>query len=146
MINQFKDKYFFLSNFYPSKMNIDGEEYATVEHYFQAMKANNSKQRMEIQNAKTPQIARRLGRKCNLIKGWEKIKLDVMEKALRVKFTNNELRRLLIETGDEELIEGNHWGDEYWGLVLSSGIGENHAGKLLMKIRNELQLTLINDI
>jgi predicted NAD-dependent protein-ADP-ribosyltransferase YbiA (DUF1768 family) len=35
-----------------------------------------------------------------------------------------------------ELIEGNWWGDTYWGVC--NGVGENHLGKLLMKIRDYL--------
>ena len=37
---------------------------------------------------------------------------------------------------DVDLIEGNTWGDTFWGQV--DGKGENKLGKLLMKIRDEL--------
>lgn len=67
----------------------------------------------------------------------EDIKLQVMEKALRLKFQNPELRKKLIATGDKELVEGNPWGDRYWGVC--NGSGKNKLGKLLMKIRKELQ-------
>lgn len=61
-----------------------------------------------------------------------------MEDLLRLKFSNREVANLLILTGDEELIEGNWWGDKFWGIY--NGEGENHLGKLLMKIRGELCL------
>ena len=41
----------------------------------------------------------------------------------------------LINTGDAILIEGNTWGDTYWGVC--DGVGENRLGKLLMEVREE---------
>ena len=53
------------------------------------------------------------------------------------KFEQNQdcLERLL-KTRDTELVEGNTWGDIYWGVC--NGVGENHLGKILMRIRSEL--------
>jgi len=57
---------------------------------------------------------------------------------LRLKFTKHEsLKEKLLATGDEELVEGNDWNDRVWGKV--DGVGENHLGRLLMKIRAELR-------
>ena len=45
-------------------------------------------------------------------------------------------------TGDAELIEGNTWHDNYWGVCSCSkcnGRGKNRLGKLLMKVREELR-------
>jgi predicted NAD-dependent protein-ADP-ribosyltransferase YbiA (DUF1768 family) len=39
-------------------------------------------------------------------------------------------------TGSEEIIEWNNWGDRIWGKTYD-GVGENHLGKILMKIREE---------
>jgi len=63
--------------------------------------------------------------------------MQMMEELLRLKFESPELRKLLLETGEHELIEGNNWGDRFWGVV--DGVGDNHLGKLLMKIRAELR-------
>jgi predicted NAD-dependent protein-ADP-ribosyltransferase YbiA (DUF1768 family) len=46
---------------------------------------------------------------------------------------------MLLSTGDELLIEGNTWGDTYWGVDLKTGIGENKLGKILMKVREEIK-------
>ena len=78
-----------------------------------------------------------MGRQVKLRKDWEDIKLQVMENALRLKFQDSTLRKKLIATGDEELIEGNPWEDRYWGVC--NGSGKNKLGKLLMKIRKDLQ-------
>jgi len=70
-------------------------------------------------------------------KGWEDIRLDVMEQVQLAKFTQYpELGKKLIATGDAELIYNNECGDSYWGVF--EGKGENNLGKVLMKIRTRL--------
>ena len=70
-------------------------------------------------------------------KGWEDIRLSVMEDIQMAKFTQYpELREKLLATGDAELVYTNDCGDTYWGL--SEGSGENHLGKILMKVRGRL--------
>jgi predicted NAD-dependent protein-ADP-ribosyltransferase YbiA (DUF1768 family) len=61
-----------------------------------------------------------------------------MKQLLKLKFNNPDLQQKLIATYPEELIEGNYWHDTYWGVC--EGVGENHLGKLLMEIRNELYI------
>ena len=70
-------------------------------------------------------------------KDWDDVKLDVMLWGIREKFKNEDLRQLLMETGEEELVEGNWWGDKFWGV--SNGEGENHLGKILMRVREEVR-------
>lgn len=79
---------------------------------------------MKIAQATKPAKAKKIGRHVNLRKDWEEIKLQVMEKALRLKFQDPILREKLIATGDEELVEGNEWGDRYWGVC--NGTGKNN--------------------
>lgn len=69
---------------------------------------------------------------------FDKHKLDFMEELLRRKFSDNNpiLRDRLIDTGDALIVEDNHWGDTFWGVC--NGVGENHLGKLIMLIRDEL--------
>lgn len=137
MIEQFKDEYFFLSNFYSSTIIVDNIAFPTVEHYFQAMKTTNQKEIIKIANALTPGEAKRLGRKVHLRADWENVKDEVMLNGLRKKFSIPELRDKLLATGDEYLIEGNTWGDKYWGIC--DGEGENHLGILLMRVREEIR-------
>ena len=67
-----------------------------------------------------------------------------MYEIVKAKFEQNEdLRKRLINTGDEELIEGNTWGDKIWGKV--KGEGQNNLGKILMRVRKELREGM-NDI
>jgi ribA/ribD-fused uncharacterized protein len=111
----------------------------TVEHAYQAAKSMDPQVRRKIQGAGSPGEAKRLGRNVILRSDWDEIKLSVMEDLLRQKFgsKNIGMSAMLLRTGTLELIEGNTWGDVYWGVC--NGKGENHLGKLLMKIRQELQ-------
>jgi predicted NAD-dependent protein-ADP-ribosyltransferase YbiA (DUF1768 family) len=76
------------------------------------------------------------GQKVTLRKDWEGVKIQVMRDVLRLKFANPGLRDRLLETGDRELIEGNTWGDTFWGVC--RGSGKNWLGQLLMELRGEL--------
>jgi predicted NAD-dependent protein-ADP-ribosyltransferase YbiA (DUF1768 family) len=60
-----------------------------------------------------------------------------MRDLLRKKFRNPSLRQKLADTGTAKIIEGNYWGDTFWGEC-PVGNGENHLGKLLMEIRKEI--------
>lgn len=83
--------------------------------------------------------ARREDRRLRLRGDWEGVKDRIMEEVVRAKFAQNpELLEMLIATGCRELVEGNRWHDSYWGVDLRTGIGDNHLGLILMKVREEL--------
>ena len=135
MIDKFRDQYRWLSNFHPVTIQVGEETYPSVEHAYMAAKCANPEDRKQFRNPTvTPGQAKRLGRGVKLRHDWESIKLDVMECLLRKKFLEPVLAQQLVGTGTAELIEGNTWGDRFWGV---DGTGENHLGKLLMKIRDE---------
>lgn len=137
-IDSFRGEYFFLSNFSNYGFELEGVYYKTVEHYFQAQKCINEQEFQQIVNAKTPALARKLGRKVSLRKDWPEVKEEIMMKGVRAKFTQNpKAKELLLKTGDAELIEGNTWGDSFWGVC--NGKGKNKLGKILMEIRKELK-------
>ena len=140
-IDKFKDEYRFLSNFYPCPFIKEGILYKTAEHYYQANKAAHYEDIMLIVKAPTPGDAKRLGRSIETKSDWDNIKLDVMKKALEMKFIDTELSYRLLKTGDAILEEGNNWGDTFWGVC--NGVGENHLGKLLMELREVLFKTNI---
>jgi len=137
-IDSFREEYFFLSNFSNYGFELEGVYYKTVEHYFQAQKCTNKQEFQQIVNAETPALARKLGRKVSLRKDWPEVKEEIMTKGVRAKFTQNpEAKELLLKTGEAELIEGNTWGDTFWGVC--NGKGQNKLGKILMKIRKEVK-------
>ena len=145
-ISSFSDDYEFLSNFYllslHAKYDTLSKDYQPIvvpslEHAFQAAKATNLEDFETICRAETPGQAKKLGRKIKLRTDWDDVKLEVMEILLREKFSYPVLKKKLLATGEAVLVEGNTWGDRYWGVC--EGVGENHLGRLLMKLRAELR-------
>jgi hypothetical protein len=144
-ITSFSGVYRFLSNFWYSPV-IDGNIiWPTVEHGYQWAKADFSDvppQKVEETLLKylalTPGQAKEWGQNVKLVENWDEIKISVMRRLIKAKFKNPELRAKLLATGDQELIEGNWWGDVFWGIC--KGKGQNHLGKILMAERNEIRL------
>ena len=69
---------------------------------------------------------------------WDEIKLKVMEELIRLKFDQHEfVRKMLLSTGDAELVEDSP-KDSFWGRG-PDWKGQNHLGRLWMKIRDEMQ-------
>ncbi len=136
-ITEFTGEYRFLSNFYESCVTYDFVIYPTLEHAYQAAKTLNLEERQKIKECKTPGQAKRMGRTVTLRPDWEQIKVHVMDNLLTKKFSLYPLKEQLLATKDKELIEGNTWGDTYWGVC--NGQGENKLGQLLMNLRNQLQ-------
>lgn len=142
MITSFSNEFSFLSNFFPCTICFEGQEFPSVEHAFQAAKTLSPEERETISNAPTPGKAKRLGKKITLREDWEDKKLNVMEVLVRQKFLDPILREKLLTTKDEFLVEGNHWGDTFWGATWdeenTSWVGKNHLGKIIMKLREEI--------
>jgi N-glycosidase YbiA len=139
-IDTFRGEYFFLSNFCPVIwVCLDGDErgYPSVEHAYQAAKCRRRSDRDFILEASSPGEAKRRARQVEIVRDWDNIKLSVMEKLLRQKFAKEPFRSQLLSTGDQELIEGNTWGDTFWGVC--RGQGQNHLGRLLMEIRADIR-------
>ena len=124
-------------NFSAHGFELEGKYWLTVEHYFQAQKFPGTLKEEQIRLARTPAMAKSLGRSTDqpLRSDWEDIKDDVMHKAVYRKFeTHVEIRELLLSTGDEDLVE-NAPGDFYWGCG-ADGTGQNRLGKILMRVRS----------
>lgn len=135
-IRRFFGEYRFLSNFYPVTVPMDGLDYSSVEHAYQAAKTTSRKDRKAISECTTPGEAKKLGQKVEMRPDWDDVKISIMRDLLKKKFSYRRLKKALLETGDAYLEEGNTWGDRFWGVC--NDIGENNLGKLLMEIRDEL--------
>jgi ribA/ribD-fused uncharacterized protein len=136
-ISSFTGNYRFLSNFWISKVSYDGEVWKSSEHAYQAAKTNDPNEKRLIRAAETAGETKYLGKTVTLRKDWESVKLGIMLDILRCKFTDPFLKQELLSTNNAELIEGNSWGDTYWGVC--NGRGKNHLGKLLMAVREEIR-------
>ena len=137
-IDSFTEDYRFLSNFWPAPITLLGLHYATTEHAYQAMKCVDQFENAEgIRLAPTAGKAKRMGQATLVREDWDLIKVDVMRLITRLKYNIPELGMLLLATGDQELIEGNTWGDRFWGVC--DGEGQNNLGKILMEVRDSLR-------
>lgn len=131
VIDSFSGEHRFLSNFYVDKTGL------TAEHLFQASKTRDKREILQILTAHSPGVAKRMGRVCTLRPDWEIVKDDLMYQIVRHKFRDPDLAKKLTDTGNAILIEGNHWGDKYWGVC--DGKGLNKLGEILMRVRDELK-------
>jgi len=139
MINQFQNENRFLSNFWICTVEIDSIMYASVEHYYQAMKAENPEDSELIRNASVGE-SKRLGKKIKIRDDWDNIKIEVMQNAVYQKFIQHEdLQQKLLNTFPKMLIEGNHWHDNFWGNCYCNKCrnkkGENRLGLILHELR-----------
>lgn len=136
-IQGFRGNYSFLSNFYRCNLIVEDVFYLNAEAAFQAQKVLGHQARQEFSYMQ-PAEAKKAGRKVLLREDWEKVKFDKMYQICKAKFTQNpELKEKLLATGDTELVEENTWGDTVWGTC--GGRGENHLGRILMRVREEIK-------
>ena len=137
VIREFVGQYRFLSNFWSCYIWYIDEWYPSVENAYQAAKMKHPTDRKAFVNIKASE-AKKLGKILVMKPNWDELKLGVMHSLVLEKFkTHDDLRKRLAATEDAELQEGNWWGDRYWGTV--NGEGENHLGKILMRVRDELR-------
>lgn len=138
IIKEFKNEYRWLSNFYPCDIEYKDIVYPSIEHFYVAMKTTDPDLRKEISLIETPGKVKRFGRKLDIRENWEDIKISIMEHALKTKFNNPKFKKLLLDTEDDKIIEGNLWHDNFWGSCYCDKCGDkgkNILGKLIMKIR-----------
>ena len=134
------DEFGCFSNFAAFPITIKGKRWPTSEHYFQGQKFENADHCEAIRQAKSPMIAARMGRdrKKKLRRDWESAKGNVMREAVLAKFTqHDELRAILLATGDAKLVEHTE-NDSYWGDG-GDGSGKNMLGRILMEVREKLR-------
>lgn len=149
MIDSFHGEYAFLSNFWEEPFELGGRVVPTAEHAYQALKApaGHGPVKDLILKASTPGHAKRLGRRAKLRDDWEDVKVEIMRKILAAKFApGTELAAKLVATGEHHLLEGNTWGDKFWGCIkeIPTGpwVGANTLGLLLMERRDELRSSI----
>lgn len=139
MIREFQGEYRWLSNFAPVLIKLDGKIYPSVEHAYMSAKSDDMKWKLFCQDRNnTAEQVKKKGRNIMLIDNWDDVKLSIMEECLRQKYSQQPYKSQLINTDDVFIQEGNMWNDKFWGVCLKTNKGENHLGKLIMKIRSEL--------
>lgn len=134
-ITDFAGPHFWLSNFFPSPVEMDGALYVTVENAFQAAKTVDPVLRQDFETC-SPDESKMRGMAVALRPDWEAVKLDIMLDLLRRKFAIPALGRRLAATGTAEIVNRNVFGDAFWGVTRSGG--RNELGRLLMRVRAEV--------
>ena len=136
------EPYYNFTNFASFPVEIDDKQWPTTEHYFQAQKFVGTPYEEAIRNLPFPRDAFDFSRKpevfCWRRADWDKVKDDVMYKALLAKFGQHEQLHLeLLGTENCKLVEHTK-NDSYWGDG-GDGTGKNRLGELLMKVRQTLK-------
>ena len=146
--NEYRD----FSNASPHTVTVDGTQYPTVEHYYQAMKATefgDADMLKKIIKTKTAKAVKSAGKKVQNFNQevWDAKKQEFMRIGVRAKFVQHPaVQTKLLETGDK-LIGFADARDTFWAIgtslstekakVPSKWRGENRLGKLLMNLRDE---------
>jgi ribA/ribD-fused uncharacterized protein len=128
-----------LGSFSMYGFELEGVEWPSVEHYFQAMKFVDDVYREKIRQAPHPQTARKLGRRRlkKIRSDWSQVKDVIMTRAVYIRCrTYPNLAEQLLATGDRQLVENSQY-DYYWGCGRDRR-GNNAYGKVLMSVRSKL--------
>lgn len=141
-IVKFESEYFWLSNFYEVPVKLGNLTFGSTEAAFQGCKykAALGDQRTQYEFLEdmiqaNPSQSKKLGKRLSIdVDKWESIKVRCMREVVKAKFDqHDDLRLKLIETGAALLVEGNTWGDKFWGRC--DGAGLNVLGSILMELR-----------
>lgn len=129
-----------LASYAKRGFELDGFEWPSVEHYYQAMKFDDAEYREQIRLAPHPADAAKLGksRKHKRRKDWKKTSVTYMTRATYIKArTHADVAQLLLASGDREIKDLSQY-DYFWGSGRDMR-GDNAFGKMLMGIRKKLR-------
>jgi ribA/ribD-fused uncharacterized protein len=120
-------------------VEIDGKIFMTSEHAYQYEKFSDPVIKEKILNARSGYDAKIIAveNKHLVVPNWREKSLQIMEQILRKKLEqHHHIKKKLLETGNREIIESSPT-DAFWGWGPDKN-GENHHGKIWMKLRSEL--------
>lgn len=141
------------SQWYKSRFSVGGVYYNCAEQYMMAMKASlfeNYDTLDAIMGTSNPKEQKALGRQVKNFNAdkWNAVAKDFVFKANLAKFSDDTLKRLLLDTGDKEIVEASPY-DTVWGIGMSETDpnrfdkskwrGTNWLGEVLMQVRAELR-------
>lgn len=118
---------------------LDGFEWSTVEHYYQAMKFVDGDFQAKIRTAATSKSAKKIGQSWFKKKrsDYKEVRTTLMTRAIYIKAkTYSNIANKIIGTGNAEIVENSQF-DYYWGCGRDQR-GGNHYGKVIMNVRKKL--------
>jgi ribA/ribD-fused uncharacterized protein len=139
----FRGKYRWLSNFVDCPVTFEDVMYPSTENAYQAAKTLDLEERRQFETLSASE-AKKAGQKVKKRTDWEQASLYIMTHILLKKFTQPQFEEKLLATGDAYIEETNHWGDTFWGVC--DGVGENHLGQIIMKIRSYLRSDIYKEL
>jgi ribA/ribD-fused uncharacterized protein len=142
-IAEYQLNVFPLDNFAPFGLTMDDEYFQTSEHAFQYLKFvdTNKEVAESIKKSFSPNNARSIAHenKTSRLANWSDIKYEKIEEVLKLKVEQNPIvKECLLNTKDYLIAECCIDEDTDWGID-NNNQGENHLGKIWMKIRDELR-------
>lgn len=139
MIKEFRGEYKWLSNFATCEIDFNGTSFASVEHAYMSAKSNDLEWKSFCADANNSAgKVKKKSKKIVLREDWDLIKVETMHQLLKLKFSKEPYKTLLLDTGNRFIQEGNWWGDTFWGVDLNTNTGENNLGILIMAVRDTL--------
>lgn len=141
MINSFRGYHAWLSNMYECKVEFMGHKFKSVENAYMYAKNPNDLEWLNKCLTMSPGDVKKASKMIKLRDDWENVKLAIMYNLLKQKFAQEPFRTNLIETRNENIVEGNRWNDTFWGVDIKSSpnIGENWLGRLIMDVRTKIK-------
>jgi len=141
-ILNFDNKNFWLNNMFPCGISVGKYNFPSVENAYYAAAFSGNADLVSKFEKVAPLDARKLSEEFyesnrdSYVKGFSKVKVKAMRKMLGAKFSQHEyLKEKLISTEGLKLINGNNWGEKFWGVCDEEG--ENTLGLILEQIRGE---------
>jgi ribA/ribD-fused uncharacterized protein len=137
--DDFASPYAAFANGSDHPIELDGRDWPTAEHYFQAQKFHDPSLQEFVRHAATVEHALEVGQSCCLpLRGdWHEVREAIMYRALYAKFTQHAgPAEQLLSTDHAELI-CDSLEDAHWGAGVDR-CGRNRLGILLMRLRAQL--------
>ena len=135
------DTTYMLGTYSAHPFTLEDKEWPTVEHYYHAMKFEDSDYQEKIRLAPSAEKARKLGRTRfkKIRKDWSNAKTVFMTRAVYTKCkTYPNISDLLLNTDAKRLVEDSVY-DYFWGCGRDRR-GTNMYGQVLMNVRDKLKL------
>ena len=141
------------SQWYKHNMEIEGTVFNCAEQFMMSMKAlrfHDFETNELIMKSKDPREQKALGRKVKNFdpEKWSMVARQMVYRANIEKFSDPELKAILLSTGDKEIVEASPY-DTIWGIGLgendpdrfdkSKWKGTNLLGIILMEVRKDLR-------